>query len=345
MVPEQRVLRIARIGPRAGRRTSPRPTRRSRLITMRNKADYAAKETRSISQAVVPDQATANAIAARAKGRRRDRRRCRAGRRERGRDHAQGPDPRGLCRGRRRQGRGGGVRAPVGRGRRPDPDPISAGSSPRSIRSRPRAASRSIRRARKSPPSSPPTSARAAIEDLVDKVQNAIDDGGNFTEAAAAAKLPVTTTPLIVGQRAVARRPGVQAAAELAPALKTGFEIAPNDPPEIVALPKDQGYAMVSPAEVVPAAPAPLASIREQVASDWIDDQGARSAPGPSPTADRGQGRARHSARAGDEGSGRAAAAGAARSPPGGSRSRLRRAPVPPALQDAVHARRRARAA
>ena len=43
--------------------------------------------------------------------------------------------------------------------------------------------------------------------------------------------------------------------AELAPALKTGFEIEPNDPPEIVTLPGDQGYAMVSPGQVVPAAP------------------------------------------------------------------------------------------
>ena len=60
---------------------------------------------------------------------------------------------------------------------------------------------------------------------------------------------------------------------DLAPALKAGFEIAPNDPPEIVTLPNDKGYAMVSPAQVVPAAPAPLASIRDKVASDWIDSK------------------------------------------------------------------------
>src|SRR4029079_6040063 len=66
--------------------------------------------------------------------------------------------------------------------------------------------------------------------------------------------------------------------ADLAPALKTGFEIAPNDPPEIVTLPNKQGYALVSPGEVVAAAPAPFASIRQQVSKDWIDAQALQRA-------------------------------------------------------------------
>jgi peptidyl-prolyl cis-trans isomerase D len=43
---------------------------------------------------------------------------------------------------------------------------------------------------------------KIAIEDLVDKVQTALDDGSNFSEAIAAAKLPVTTTPLITANGA-----------------------------------------------------------------------------------------------------------------------------------------------
>jgi len=111
---------------------------------------------------------------------------------------------------------------------------------------------------------------KGAIEDLVDKVQTAVDDGSNFTEAAAAAKLPVTTTPLIVADGTSRTDKGFKLPAELAPALKTGFEIEANDPPEIVQLPGDQGYAIVSPGQVVPAAPAPLAQVRDQVANDWI---------------------------------------------------------------------------
>jgi peptidyl-prolyl cis-trans isomerase D len=60
--------------------------------------------------------------------------------------------------------------------------------------------------------------------------------------------------------------------------VKTGFEIEPNDPPEIVSLPDDQGYAMVSPDRIVPAAPAPLAEVREKVANDWINGKATERA-------------------------------------------------------------------
>jgi peptidyl-prolyl cis-trans isomerase D len=119
---------------------------------------------------------------------------------------------------------------------------------------------------------------KSAIEDLVDKVQNMVDNGGNFSEAVGAAKLPVTTTPLITASGSSRSDASFKLPPELAPALKTGFDIAPNDPPEIVTLPGDSGYAVVSPGQVIPSAPSPLASIREQVAGDWINDQASKRA-------------------------------------------------------------------
>ena len=106
---------------RSRSRASPRPTRRSRLITTPTRRPTRAKETRNLSQAVVPDQATANAIAAQGQGRRDARR----GRAPAGANAAvtslKDQSRAGLCRRRRRQGRRGGVRAPLGRGRRADP--------------------------------------------------------------------------------------------------------------------------------------------------------------------------------------------------------------------------------
>ena len=66
MIPEQRVLRIARIGPEqvAGVTASDQEIM---AYYNANKATYAPSDTRSLSQVVVPDQATANAIAQRAK--------------------------------------------------------------------------------------------------------------------------------------------------------------------------------------------------------------------------------------------------------------------------------------
>src|SRR4249919_364411 len=66
MVPEQRVLRIARIGPEqvAGISASDQEIA---AYYNQNKATYAPTDTRSLSQVVVQDQATANAIAQRAR--------------------------------------------------------------------------------------------------------------------------------------------------------------------------------------------------------------------------------------------------------------------------------------
>src|SRR5207248_9292750 len=66
MIPEQRVLRIARIGPEQVANV----TASDQEITAyynANKATYAPSDTRSLTQVVVPDQPTAAAIAQRAK--------------------------------------------------------------------------------------------------------------------------------------------------------------------------------------------------------------------------------------------------------------------------------------
>src|SRR5439155_11487513 len=66
MVPEQRVLRIARIGPEqvAGVAASDQEVA---AYYNANKATYAPSDTRSLTQVIVPDQPTAAAIAQRAK--------------------------------------------------------------------------------------------------------------------------------------------------------------------------------------------------------------------------------------------------------------------------------------
>src|SRR4051794_18849024 len=67
MIPEQRVLRIARIGPEQVASVTASDQEIATYYNQ-NKATYAPSDTRSLSQVVVPDQATANAIAQRAKG-------------------------------------------------------------------------------------------------------------------------------------------------------------------------------------------------------------------------------------------------------------------------------------
>ena len=75
---------------------------------------------------------------------------------------------------------------------------------------------------------------KEAIEDMVDKLQNAIDDGSNFTRGRRCSQAAGDDHAADHRERHVARRPGIQTSARTSLRRKTGFDIAPNDPPEIV---------------------------------------------------------------------------------------------------------------
>jgi peptidyl-prolyl cis-trans isomerase D len=276
MIPEQRVLRFATIGPDQVASVSASPQEIADYYN-KNQATYGAKETRNLSQVVVPDQATANAIAARAKA---------------GGTLAAAAAPAGSnaavtsLTDETRQAyssvAGDKVAAAVfsaASGALVGPlqsdfgwvvvkvDSVKSQGGKTLAQATPEIAAKLNADKRK-----------GAIEDLVNTVQDAVDEGSNFSEAAAKAKLPVTSTPLIVANGTSRADPNFKLAPNMSAAVKTGFEIAANDPPEVVSLGGDQGYVMVSPQQVVAAAPAPLANIREQVASDWINDQAQKRA-------------------------------------------------------------------
>jgi peptidyl-prolyl cis-trans isomerase D len=276
MVPEQRVLRFATIGPEQVANVAPSDQEIAAYYNA-NKAAYAAKDERSLTQAVVPDQGTANQIAARAKG---------------GAALAAAAAPAGN----------NAAVSPLGAQTRQAYASVAGDKVASAVFAAPSGAvvgplqsdfgwvvvkiesvsrqpGKSLDQARAEISAKLTVDKRKqAIEDIVDRIQNTVDEGGNFAEAAAAAKLPVTTTPLVVANGTSRANAAFRVPQELAPALKTGFEIAPNDPPEIVALPDNKGYVMVSPGQVVSAAPAPLASIRDRVANDWIDAQAVQRA-------------------------------------------------------------------
>jgi peptidyl-prolyl cis-trans isomerase D len=268
MVPEQRVVRIAAIGPEQVAGVGPTDQEIAAYYSA-NQATYAAKEMRSIGQAVVPDQATAAQIAARAKG---------------GASLAAAAAPAGnnaavtslddQTRAAYASVAGDKVAAAVfaaASGGVVGPVQSDFGWIVAKVEDIKSTGGKTLDQARAEIAAKLVADKRKqAVEDLVDKVQTAVDEGSNFLEATGAAKLPVTTTPLITAQGTSRSDAAYRAPAELAPAITAGFEIAPNDPPEIVTMPNDQGYALVSPAQVVPAAPAPLASIRDRVAADWV---------------------------------------------------------------------------
>lgn len=108
------------------------------------------------------------------------------------------------------------------------------------------------------------------LTDLVAKVEDQIAGGASFAEAVGAAKLPVVTTPPVNAGGAARGDAAYKFPAGMEPVLKAGFAMSPDDDPEVVTLPNDTGYAIVAVDRVIEAAPAPLAEIKDKVREDWI---------------------------------------------------------------------------
>ena len=273
MVPEQRVIRIARIGPDQVANVSATEQEIAAYYNA-NQATYGAKQTRNLTQAVVPNQATANSIAARAKA---------------GASLTAAAGANAAVSSLQNQTRqayasvagdaaaAAAFSAPSGAVVGPVQSDFGwVVAKVESVRSE---GGRTLAQARGEIAERLNSEKRArAVEELVTTIQEALDEGSNFAEAAAQAKLQPISTPLIVANGTSRTDQSYRAPADLAPAIQAGFEIAPNDPPEIITLPNNQGYALVSPAQVVAAAPAPFADVRDRVRSDWIEAQAQQRA-------------------------------------------------------------------
>ena len=271
MVPEQRVLRLARIGPEQVSGVSASNQEITAYYNA-NQATYAAREIRVLNQAVVPDRNTANAIATRARG---------------GASFAAAAAPAGLSPadlavGAQSRSQFAGVAGEAvanaafsgAAGAIVGPVQSDLGWHVVQVQSIRREGGKSLDQARAE------IGARLIVEkrkealtDLVTRIEDAIAEGSNLTEAAALAKIPVTETPLITGSGQALGNPAFRFPAELAPALKSGFELSPSDEPMVETLPNEAGYVLVAPAQVVPAAPAPLARVRAQATEGWINQQ------------------------------------------------------------------------
>ncbi|HEX6219143.1 MAG TPA: peptidyl-prolyl cis-trans isomerase, partial [Sphingomicrobium sp.] len=268
MVPEQRVLRLARIGPDLVEKAGPTDAEIAAYYKA-NRADYAGSEQRVISQAVVQDKAAADAIAARARG---------------GASFVAAAAPAGLSAedvsvgpqtraeftslaGESVAGaafsaaRGaiiGPVRSDLGwHVIKIDDIQVASGRSLAQVRDEIAAALASNKR-------------KDALTELVTTVEERIDDGASLVEAAAAARLAVTTTPAINAAGQSRTDADYRFPAELQAAMKAGFAMAADDSPEVVTLEGDAGYVVVAVERIIEAAPAPLAEIRQRVREDWI---------------------------------------------------------------------------
>jgi peptidyl-prolyl cis-trans isomerase D len=268
MVPEQRVLRFAKIGPEAVAAVTPTEAEIAAYYKA-NQATYAGSETRVISQAVIQDKRQADGVAARAKG---------------GASFAAAAAPAGLTAedvnlGPQTRTQFAGLATDAvastafaaAKGAVIGPIRSDLGWHVIKIEDIRGASGRTLAQAHDEIAALLTTNKRKeALTELVTRVEDQVMDGASFNEAVAAAKLAAMTTPAINSAGASRTDRAYRLAAEFQPALKAGFAMSPDDDPEIVTLPENAGYVMVAVDRVIESAPAPLAEIKDRVRDDWI---------------------------------------------------------------------------
>ncbi|MGA9580970.1 MAG: SurA N-terminal domain-containing protein [Allosphingosinicella sp.] len=109
-----------------------------------------------------------------------------------------------------------------------------------------------------------------ALNDLAGRIENSISDGSTFDEIAAEQKLAVTESAPVTATGAAPGTPGWQAPPELQPLLEGAFAIEPGEDPAVETIQENQRYALVAVARAIPATVPPLASIRDRVKADLV---------------------------------------------------------------------------
>jgi peptidyl-prolyl cis-trans isomerase D len=275
-VPEQRVLRIASIGPEQVASITASDKDIADYYNA-NQATYGGKDIRMLSQAVVPDRKTADAIAARARS---------------GASFAAAAAPAGLSAAdvsvgpqtREQFGNLAGVEVAAATfagvpGSIIGPIQSDLGWHVIKIESSKREAGATLAAV------SGVIAARLtadkrkeAVTDLVTKVEDEIAGGSSFAEAVSDNKLTAVETPPLTAGGVSRSDPAYKLPPTMSPLLKAGFDASPDDDPTVETLPGESSFALLAVGRIIESAPAPFATVRAQVANDWISKQASERA-------------------------------------------------------------------
>lgn len=108
-----------------------------------------------------------------------------------------------------------------------------------------------------------------ALNDLAARIEDAIGES-SFEEIVAANKLAVKESPPVTATGAAPDTAGWQAPPELQPLLEGAFVMEPGEDPGVETIQENQRYALIEVTRAVPATVPPLASIRDRVKADLV---------------------------------------------------------------------------
>lgn len=119
---------------------------------------------------------------------------------------------------------------------------------------------------------------RDALSDLTARVEEQIDAGGNLADVAKdLGATPQTTAPLTADGKLFGKA-GEAAPAEIARLIPTAFLMEREGQPQLAELVPGKTFVVFEVADIAPAAPPPLAQVRDRAVADWKRQQGVAAA-------------------------------------------------------------------
>jgi peptidyl-prolyl cis-trans isomerase D len=119
---------------------------------------------------------------------------------------------------------------------------------------------------------------KAALTDLATRIGEKVEGGTSLPDVAKTYGLTVITSDPLQADGSVPGKPGTKAPDDLQPLLQTAFAMEHEGQPQIAGLPGGLRAAVYDVGTITPAAPAPLAEIKPQVAADWARQKGSDAA-------------------------------------------------------------------
>lgn len=120
--------------------------------------------------------------------------------------------------------------------------------------------------------------ASEAIVDYYNAIQDAANGGAAIEEIATDRKLTVVTTPAILPSGRAPDQPAFEMNAELAPIVRQAFQGEGEGEAQIATIVENEKFAVFAVKQVVAAAPPPFARIRPVLLADWRLAQGQKQA-------------------------------------------------------------------
>lgn len=119
---------------------------------------------------------------------------------------------------------------------------------------------------------------RAALTDMLSKIEDSFDQGGNLADAAKQLGVDIQQTKPLTADGRIYENPAETAPPVLAKVLQTAFAMEQENQPQIAEVEPGKTFVIFDVTDIAPSAPAPLKEIRDDVVAAYMVDKGFAAA-------------------------------------------------------------------